>query len=147
MVGAGVRPLLKKSWRGLRFEFSREMSIPRHWPLEASRRTCRVLDPPPDHDFNHRAVAALRQAFPVFRNSELTHGWAGQIDVMPDEIPVIDQVEELPGVHVASGFSGHGFGIGPGAGRLMAELVAGERPCVDPAPFRLSRLTFRPAAG
>ena len=140
-------PLLKTSWRGLRFEFgrefAREMSIPRHWPLDGISpfETCRVLDPPPDHDFNHRAVAALRQAFPVFRNSELTHGWAGQIDVMPDEIPVIDQVEDIPGVHVASGFSGHGFGIGPGAGRLMAELVAGDRPCVDPAPFRLSRFT------
>jgi glycine/D-amino acid oxidase-like deaminating enzyme len=38
-----------------------------------------------------------------------------------------------------SGFSGHGFGIGPGAGRLMAELVSGATPVVDPAPFRFER--------
>jgi glycine/D-amino acid oxidase-like deaminating enzyme len=38
-----------------------------------------------------------------------------------------------------SGFSGHGFGIGPGAGRLMAELVTGAAPVVDPAPFRFER--------
>jgi glycine/D-amino acid oxidase-like deaminating enzyme len=45
----------------------------------------------------------------------------------------------MPGFFVATGFSGHGFGIGPGAGRLMADLVAGDRPVVDPAPFRLAR--------
>jgi glycine/D-amino acid oxidase-like deaminating enzyme len=38
-----------------------------------------------------------------------------------------------------SGLSGHGFGIGPGAGRLMAELVSGAAPVVDPAPFRFER--------
>ena len=46
---------------------------------------------------------------------------------------------ETSGLFIASGFSGHGFGIGPGAGRLTAELVTGAPPCVDPAPFRFSR--------
>jgi len=45
----------------------------------------------------------------------------------------------LPGFHIATGFSGHGFGIGPGAGRLMADIVAGDRPIVDPAPFAFER--------
>jgi glycine/D-amino acid oxidase-like deaminating enzyme len=52
---------------------------------------------------------------------------------------VISAVEALPGFHIASGFSGHGFGLGPGAGRLMADLVSGDAPLVDPAPFRFSR--------
>jgi len=47
----------------------------------------------------------------------------------------------VPGFYLATGFSGHGFGIGPGAGRLMAELVTNETPVVDPAPFRYSRFT------
>ena len=63
------------------------------------------------------------------------------IDVMPDAIPVISAVDKLPGFFIATGFSGHGFGIGPGAGRLMADMVAGAPPVVDPAPFRLSRFT------
>ena len=37
-------------------------------------------------------------------------------------------------------FSGHGFGIGPGAGRLAADLVSGAPPVVDPYPFRYSRM-------
>jgi glycine/D-amino acid oxidase-like deaminating enzyme len=63
------------------------------------------------------------------------------IDVMPDAIPVISAVDKLPGFFIATGFSGHGFGIGPGAGSLMADMVTGAPPVVDPAPFRLSRFT------
>jgi glycine/D-amino acid oxidase-like deaminating enzyme len=42
---------------------------------------------------------------------------------------------------VATGFSGHGFGIGPAAGRLAAELAIGDAPSVDPTPFRASRFS------
>ena len=53
--------------------------------------------------------------------------------------------QTIPGFFLATGFSGHGFGIGPGAGRLMADLVAGDPPVVDPTPFRFSRFTEEPA--
>ena len=66
-------------------------------------------------------------------------------------MPVISPIETMPGFFVATGFSGHGFGIGPGAGRLMADLVTGDNPVVDPAPFRFTRFTDgsrpRPQAG
>ncbi len=61
------------------------------------------------------------------------------IDVTPDAMPVISAVDGFPGFFIATGFSGHGFGIAPAAGRLMAELVTGETPVVDPSPFRYSR--------
>lgn len=54
----------------------------------------------------------------------------------PDGVPVIDRIDALPGFHIASGFSGYGFGVGPGAGRLMGEIVTGRPTIVDPAPFR-----------
>jgi len=63
------------------------------------------------------------------------------IDVMPDVVPVISAVDEVPGLVIATGFSGHGFGIGPGAGRLVADIVMGTSPIVDPTPFRFSRFT------
>ncbi len=70
--------------------------------------------------------------------------WAGWIDSTPDAVPVISQVEALPGLVVAAGFSGHGFGIGPGAGRLAADLATDAACIVDPAPFTLKR--FAPGA-
>jgi glycine/D-amino acid oxidase-like deaminating enzyme len=61
------------------------------------------------------------------------------IDTMPDVVPVMDRVAEYPGLYLATGFSGHGFGIGPGAGRVMAEMVRGLPPRHDLTRFRLSR--------
>jgi glycine/D-amino acid oxidase-like deaminating enzyme len=101
----------------------------------------RVLDPEPDQRFPKGALAALAKLFPAFADAKVVQQWAGLIDVMPDVIPVISPVETLPGFVIATGFSGHGFGIGPGAGRLVADLVTGADPVVDPTPFRYSRFT------
>ena len=53
----------------------------------------------------------------------------------------LSAVDTVPGFFIATGFSGHGFGIGPGAGRLVADMVSGAPSIVDPTPFRLSRFT------
>jgi glycine/D-amino acid oxidase-like deaminating enzyme len=77
--------------------------------------------------------------------------WGGLIDVTPDVLPVISVVDAIPGFFISTGYSGHGFGIGLGAGRLTADLVAGRTPLVDPVPFRFSRFSdgsvVRPQAG
>ena len=80
-----------------------------------------------------------RPAGPPLDSIAVAGLWAGLMDVTPDAVPVIDEVKRIPGLFVSTGFSGHGFGIGPGAGRLMADLVAGDTPVVDPTPFRLDR--------
>jgi glycine/D-amino acid oxidase-like deaminating enzyme len=59
--------------------------------------------------------------------------------VTPDVIPYIGSVDSIPGLTIATGFSGHGFGIGPGAGRLAAQIATGQAPSVDPSPFRVGR--------
>ena len=99
----------------------------------------RVLDPKPKYGVLAEARSVLAKAFPVFAGLEVVESWAGLMDVTPDAVPVIDQIAQVPGFFIATGFSGHGFGIGPGAGRLMADMVAGDTPVVNPAPFRLSR--------
>jgi glycine/D-amino acid oxidase-like deaminating enzyme len=77
--------------------------------------------------------------FPVFAQMQVAQSWGGMIDVTPDAVPVISEVAATPGFFLATGFSGHGFGIGPGAGKLIADLVTGDAPVVDPAPFRFAR--------
>jgi len=61
--------------------------------------------------------------------------------VTPDAVPVISPVEQMRGLFISSGYSGHGFGLGPAAGKLTADLVANDRSIVDPHPFRLSRFS------
>ncbi len=138
-------PALKSEWRSLRFRvsgrFLEEGRMAQRWRMdeETPFERCRVLDPKPSDKWTNHALAQLRQDYPVFAKAEIEQRWAGYIDVSPDAVPVISPVEEVPGFFIATGFSGHGFGIGPGAGRLMADLVTGHTPCVDPTPFRLSR--------
>jgi len=100
---------------------------------------CRVLDPRPDMAAIRRAMAAARGDFPFLGGAEVAEAWAGVIDGTPDALPVIDAVPLRPGLVVATGFSGHGFGLGPGAGRLAAELAADAPRCVDPSPYALAR--------
>lgn len=123
--------------------FYDEVRIPNRWSLDEASpfEYCRVLDPKPSFAMQDKALAALRQAFPVFDKARIAQRWAGAIDVTPDAIPVISGVDAIPGFHIATGFSGHGFGIGPAAGMLMADLVSGRTPSVDPAPYRFSRFT------
>lgn len=79
--------------------------------------------------------------FPVLAGVRMRRMHAGLIDVLPDAVPVVDAPATPAGLVIATGFSGHGFGIGPAAGELAADLVLGRTPVVDPAPFRLSRLS------
>jgi len=101
----------------------------------------RILDPKPHEATLARVRRALAEALPVFREASVVQSWAGMIDTMPDVIPVISPVESLPGLVVGTGFSGHGFGIGPAAGEMLADLAMGDRPASDARPFRLARFT------
>ncbi len=132
--GSALRPRVNsQSWRELR--------TPRHWPLDRPspfERT-RVLDPAPNKALNREAQNAMIRLYPQFRSVPIVQEWGGYIDVTPDVVPYIGAVGAVPGLTLATGFSGHGFGIGPGAGRLAADLATGQTPCVDPSAFRVSR--------
>ncbi|QIG47947.1 FAD-binding oxidoreductase [Nordella sp. HKS 07] len=138
-------PALKVDWSGLRLRFGRrffdEARLKRRWALDETSpfEEVRVLDPEPVTSILDEASESLKEFFPVFRDIEIVQRWGGVIDATPDAVPVMSPIAQLPGLYLATGFSGHGFGLGPGAGRLMADLVTGATPCVDPAPFRYTR--------
>ncbi|MGI4796870.1 MAG: NAD(P)/FAD-dependent oxidoreductase [Janthinobacterium lividum] len=140
-------PAAKAERRGLRLRldktFMAEARMPKRWDLDRASpfETVRTLDPDPVGSINDDAVRNLREVFPVFRQANVTQQWAGMIDVTPDAVPVISEVDGMPGLVIATGFSGHGFGIGPAAGRLAAEIATGSPTIVDPTPFRYSRFT------
>jgi glycine/D-amino acid oxidase-like deaminating enzyme len=145
---------LREFWASVRKEGSaiklrlnaqswREFRAPRRWALDRPSpfETTRVLDPAPNKAMNREAWEAMVRIYPQFRDVPVVQEWAGYIDATPDVIPYISPAGTVPGLTVAAGFSGHGFGIGPGAGRLAADLATGQTPSVDPSPFRLSRFS------
>jgi len=99
----------------------------------------RVLDPEPDRQILNEALGILVRAFPALEGIKIDHAWGGWIDTTPDLVPVIDEMPRVPGLFIASGFSGHGFGIGPGAGLLCAQLMTNRQLFTDIAPYRLAR--------
>ena len=83
---------------------------------------------------------AVRKEYPTMGDIQLEQAWGGMIDSTPDAVPVISHVGKLPGLIISAGYSAHGFGIGPGAGRLAADLANGDTPIVDATPYRYERL-------
>jgi glycine/D-amino acid oxidase-like deaminating enzyme len=122
--------------------FIEEWRLPRRWALDGTSpfEQVRVLDPEPVPSLLDSVFRDLKAVFPAFRDARVAESWAGYIDATPDAVPVISAVDGVPGFYLATGFSGHGFGIGPGAGKLIADIVTGvTTPVVDPAPFRYAR--------
>ena len=101
----------------------------------------RIMDPAPNEKLNGDAMRNLCAAWEIFTQAQIEQSWAGMIDITPDSNPVIDRIAQIPGLTVATGFSGHGFGTGPAAGQLAADLtVEVSEPLVNPHPYRFSRL-------
>lgn len=137
--------LMKSDIRDLKVRFGHrfydEMKVPKRWKMNevSPFETCRVFDPQPNRNLLDEAFGSLCQTLPTFRDATIVERWAGGIDVVPDAVPIISAVESEPGFYMATGFSGHGFGLGPGAGKLMAQIICDEPTCVDPTPFRFDR--------
>lgn len=118
-------------------EASGSWSMQDRSPFEETR----VMDPAPDGEWVQVALKKLIKTLPELEGIRVVQTWAGLIDTTPDLVPVISTVADLQGLIIASGFSGHGFGLGPGAGLLTSQMVMNETPFVDVSPFRLTRFT------
>lgn len=116
---------------------------PRRWAADAVSpfEKIRVLNPRPNMGKLRQVADAFGALFPNLGPVRIAGAWAGMLDVMPDEVPVVDEVAEVPGLLIGTGFSGHGFGIGPGMGRVLADLARGRDPGHDLKRFRLSRFS------
>ncbi len=121
--------------------FVQALGTPRRWDLDrlSPFERERVLHPAPDAQVLREMRATLDESFPELGRPAFVESWAGMIESSPDVLPIISAADALPGLFVATGFSGHGFGIGPGAGRLVADMVTGAASATKLAPFRLSR--------
>ncbi|OCX59972.1 D-amino-acid oxidase [Thioclava sp. SK-1] len=144
--GAGkFLPMFLKRWRALSVGGAQAwragFDSRGHWALDqiTPMERMRVLDPRPSAKLIAQTLERARALLPGLRDRPVQAQWAGYIDSTPDGVPVIDADIGLPGLALAAGLSGHGFGIGPGVGHLMADFVLGRPPITSAEQYRLSR--------
>lgn len=139
--------LLKLSAKDVRLHLGAPKGYPGAWG-SPSRWTAdevspfermRVLNPSPNPAAVRDIEERLPLRFPELKGAKLAEAWAGMIDVTPDAVPTLGESDTIKGLYIATGLSGHGFGIGPAIGRIMADLVSGRAPGHDLARFRPQR--------
>ena len=86
----------------------------------------------------NRAEPIARELFPLGERLD-ADPWMGSRPCTPDMMPVIGRAPRHGGLWFAFGHAHHGFTLGPVTGRLIGEMVTGEKPFVDPAPYRAER--------
>jgi glycine/D-amino acid oxidase-like deaminating enzyme len=138
-------PALKQEtdrmWVTINGDFFKELAMPVRWALDKKSpfEEVRVLNPSPSQSTLRIIRKKLNEVYPVLEKTDIVESWAGMIETTPDVVPVIGPEEELPGFFIATGLSGHGFGIGPGVGKVAAAMLTGKDSGIDITPFRRSR--------
>ncbi|MCP4769698.1 MAG: FAD-binding oxidoreductase [Gammaproteobacteria bacterium] len=127
-------PLMKTSWRKFRFRVP-ELTV------DADFKRHRILNPIPSAHTIARIHTRIGDRVPALAGVELVEAWSGMIDALPDVVPVLDRASTIDGLFISTGFSGHGFGIGPAAGKLMAGLIQNHSLDYDLTRFRLVRFS------
>ena len=142
-------PVGRKYWSDLHFRLLSPAAYPdspqahQKWqgdtlsPFEKMR----ILNPEPPVAAIVRMRQRFAQRFANMQDVPILNSWAGMIDAMPDLVPIVDYVPQIKGLVLATGMSGHGFGIGPGFARIIAELIADKTPSHPIERFRFNRFS------
>lgn len=85
---------------------------------------------------------AIMDYVPALKDAKIVRSWCGWLDDSFDGVPFISKVDEAPGLILACGFTGHGFGTAPAVGLMLSQMVAGEDTVVDISALRYDR--FKP---
>jgi D-amino-acid dehydrogenase len=129
------------------------MSLTRHFvmtPLEGGLRVAgtaefAALDAKPDYRRAKVLLELAGQYLDGLKTSDVTE-WMGQRPAMPDSLPVISVSPRHPNVFYAFGHGHYGLTQGPTTGRIIADMVLGNEPSIDLAPFRMDRFVNQGSA-
>lgn len=142
-------PVAALHWRDTNLRTNAGKGFPDHWRTprkwsadeQSPFERMRVLEPAPNIAKNEQLRNEFAKRFPQLGRPQITHNWAGMIDAMPDVVPIVDRVAQIDGLILATGMSGHGFGIGPGFGSIIAKMAAHKPVGHAMERFRFSRFS------
>ncbi|ABM60392.1 NAD(P)/FAD-dependent oxidoreductase [Verminephrobacter eiseniae] len=90
-------------------------------------------------DYMVEVGAQVADRFPSYETAGVASSWTGAYDVTPDWNPVLGRLQDVPGLVVGYGFSGHGFKLSPAVGLVLAQSALGLQTEIDITPYALER--------
>lgn len=140
------RPLMQSEMGTAKPDFGQaariDLGLKRRWkpngksPFEKHR----VLQGTPTRDFGATSLKLNQEVFPSMAGATLKEQWSGVVPLTPDNMPIAGPVDRIPGFHVLTGLS-YGISWAPSLGKMMADIMTGAGPSIDPRPYRLSRFS------
>ena len=97
------------------------------------------VEPEPNRQTVESTMRNLKRLVPSLADVGVLRTWAGRIDATPDAVPIIGEAPGIRGFYIGTGFSGHGFALGPGAGFILSELILDGGTSLDIRQLRYSR--------
>ncbi len=91
----------------------------------------------------HEVLRETLRVFPGLASATLKEVRVGLRPVSVDDMPILGAIPGAPGFFVATGHGANGLLLGPVSGALVADVVCGRDPGVDPAPFSAARFSAR----
>ncbi|MDD5922051.1 MAG: FAD-dependent oxidoreductase, partial [Eubacteriales bacterium] len=91
------------------------------------------------HTIAKRAI----RFYPILKDTLCIRSYAGVRPFMEDHLPLITDVEKVPGYYIAAGHEGDGISMSPATGRLIAEMITGEPLFINQTPFSYKRYDGR----
>ena len=146
---AAFVPMIKEQWKIIKLSLGSSFFGPlgyHRWQADQTSpfEGVRTMNPEPDQKLLDDVMKSAQALYPQLSQARPIETWAGLIDVMPDELCTVGLLPELPGLVLATGMSGHGFGLGPGVGMLAAQLVSGETPLLHHEAISPVRFVKKP---
>jgi len=141
-------PQLRGELTSTRFKLAAPSGYPDAWNTRRRWKAddlspfekCRILNPAPNRKDLTYVRRLFARVFPDFGPVSINLAWAGMIDTMPDALPILD-VAPIEGVTIATGMSGHGFGIAPGFARAVADISQARVSKYDLSAFSMKRFS------
>lgn len=84
-------------------------------------------------------AASLSHRFPFMHRMQVVRGWSGLREMTPDDQAVVGPIDDVEGLWVVAGFSGHGFMQSPAVGNEVAQLLTKGEPNLDLSPLNPAR--------
>ncbi|HOO28272.1 MAG TPA: FAD-binding oxidoreductase [Lachnospiraceae bacterium] len=114
------------------FVFGSGTGLERTFEFDNMRNKCRALNA----SANCRVIMKY---VPSLKDAKVVRVWGGWMDIAQDMVAVIGKTDEVPGLILACGMSGHGFGTGPIVGLMLSQLVLDEELPCDISQLRYDR--------